>query len=443
MNPTDYPKRLRRSPARAGLATLLVLSLLAVSTAVLVGLGASSAQAQAALPSTDELGQYLVIGMGDADDIDDAFQMSNSEIGADKTVISPDEEVGFGIGSTFPNLRDVFEERWNLDTDPNSLVDAAPVFQGVDWSGNVALTADNSSFDSSNSLVYADIGIAVSELGSVDEQSRYFADGETSDPVGLDEGGVVEVGDMTALLDELGAWKALITGLEAESEITYDDIENDFKNNEAENGEGGLRTFYEDALDTNGDGLILVDVNADGNDFQLDNLDWVIDGSGAKLVIFRINDGANMLMSNVSITMGTSGIEFTGVVFAHASEEDGSSDTVFNGDNVILSGGAFWDLNDIGSGADHNIVINNGQGCWQFVSQKVDFQNTRWTRCTPNPATGSDGGGSGSGGGSGRLTPGHRACVEQAERTVWFTFVAATVGWCNPFGNYHSILLAS
>ena len=90
----------------------------------------------------------------------------------------------------------------------------------------------------------------------------------------------------------------------------------------ASNGSGGLRTTYADSLDTNNDGIILINVNPQDIDFNITNTDWVVNGTGNKLLIFRINDGANMNMSNVSITLGTGGIANlgAGMIFYQASE---------------------------------------------------------------------------------------------------------------------------
>ena len=379
------------------LGLIMTLTALLISaSSLMLALHATQASvlAQTAPPTTTQIGNYLVIGMGDDADIDNAFQMSNSEIGADKNILSAGEAVGFGNGSSFPNLRDVFTNRWNLATNPDSLNNATACFQGVDWSGNVALTSDNSSFDSANSLVYANLGIrtaaAKSQFDSVDSQSRYFPNGNSTSPVALRSQGTSNNNNLAAILTELSAWKSFINGLSGEATITKAQIESIFVNNSASNGNGGLRQTYGDALDTNNDGIILVDVNTQGIDFAVNNTDWVINGTGNKLVVFRINNGANMVMSNASITLGTGGIASRNIIFYHASEPALSSDTVFSGSNVVLCGGAFWDLNDVGesgSGSDgHNIVINNGQGCWQFISQKINFQNNRWNRCAPSPA---------------------------------------------------------
>ena len=67
-----------------------------------------------------------------------------------------------------------------------------------------------------------------------------------------------------------------------------------------------------------------------------------------------------------------------------------SSDQVFNFNNVVLNGIALWDLtavtpNGINDSVHTEILINDGQGCAQFVSATVTFNDVRWHRCTGGP----------------------------------------------------------
>lgn len=110
-------------------------------------------------PSVAEISQYLVIAMGDDADVSKAFLQVGTEIGADRVLLSVSNDPGYVTDGSFPNLAAVFGTRWNTGTNPDSLNSAAPIFQGVDWSGEVALTSDNGTQDVSNSLVFADTGI--------------------------------------------------------------------------------------------------------------------------------------------------------------------------------------------------------------------------------------------------------------------------------------------
>ena len=349
-------------------------------------------------PPVTEVGKYLVISMGSDANVGRAFQMSNTEIGADRKIISTASDPGCPTNGGFPDLTGQFAAgRWNLTTDPDSLNLAATLFQGTDWSGEVALTSSGGKTDSSNSLVFADIGIQSASsdpLGGSVSSSYHFdltenAPCSNADPLVLGDGATAN-NNFTPLLTQLTAWKTYITGLAAEVTINNYSA---WTNNAASNGNGGLRTNY-DSNDTNGDGIVVINLADTGNDFSVNNTDWVINGSGSKLIIFRLTGGRNMVMSNASITLGDSGIANggMGVIFYTSYKGSGNTDAVFSGSNLIASGVGFWDLNVVGQGGSTgtNIVINNGQGCAQFISQKVNFQNNRWNRCAPVAAQAAD-----------------------------------------------------
>jgi hypothetical protein len=346
--------------------------------------------APAVVPPAGAIANYLVIAMGNDDDVGRAFQISDSEIGANRRVLSISAAPGYVTDGSMPNLLDVFGERWNTSTNPDSLNGAATLFQGISWSGEVALTSNNGKFDASNVLVFAGTGIRSvhpNPLASV-SNSKYYPVG-MSGPAGPELGigdGVTTGNSFGGLLGDLSAWRSALLAPGAEAAITS---LSPFTNNAASNGNGGLRSTYADAADANGDGMIVVDVNLGGDDFNINNTDWVIDGTGNKLIVFRLRNGSNMLMSNASILMGSGGIarRGLGVIFLSAYEGGESSDTVFNLSNVVTGGAGFWDLNRVGEGGEDiktEVVINNGQGCAQFVSQKVNLQNNRWHRCAPD-----------------------------------------------------------
>ncbi|RLT40063.1 MAG: hypothetical protein DWI57_09120, partial [Chloroflexi bacterium] len=375
---------------RVLIAGLLVLLTVAAFMPVFSAPLTESA-AVSAIPPVSEIGKYLVISMGDDANIGRAFQMSNSEIGADRKVLSTANDPGCVTDGGLPNLLGVFGTRWNTATNPDSLNSHTPLFQGIDWSGEVALTSDNGTFDSSNSLVWADTGIQTvdaSPLASV--SNTKYMDVGNSNCAGANIAigtGVTTGNSFATLLSDLSSWKSYIEGLSAESSITNQSA---WTNNSAAGGAGGLITTYADALDTNSDGVIVVDFNISGQDFSVNNTDWIINGTGNKLVIFRLRNGSNMLISNGSITLGTGGIANNdlGVIF-YSGYDGNSSDAVFSFSNVVASGTGFWDLNAVGEGGgsiNTNIVINNGQGCAQFISQKVNFQNNRWNLCAPRAA---------------------------------------------------------
>ncbi|MBN1190279.1 MAG: carboxypeptidase regulatory-like domain-containing protein [Dehalococcoidales bacterium] len=200
--------------------------------------------------------------------------------------------------------------------------------------------------------------------------------------------------------------------LSVEKNWTYGDISN--KN--STKGTGPFIYNVPDSWDTNSDGVVLIEV-LDNGDWDINKTDWIIEGTGNKLVLFRIRGQQNMLITNSSIMLGEKfrdglGTKKSGVVFvkAHPEQEftssSGSSDTVFNLSNSVLSGIALWDLNTIGDAANDTkfggnasstsqrnytkISHSNTQGCGQFIGGFVYMQNVRWVLCSlpapPAPA---------------------------------------------------------
>lgn len=352
---------------------------------------AQQAKTLAPPPVADEIGKYLIIGMKAASDGDAVNVNSSNELGANRSFLS----------GTDPNTYDVFEARWNsiaagtvgakspdenpIPSQPDGTpTGSAPVFQGIDWSGNVAITNSGGAFSMSDIDVYAALGVQCD--GTPCHQSvsntRWFENGNTTDSGNLPTVGVSSFSP-TALLNELADWKTYIQGLTAECTITSD-ITNT-----------GATPFVTDvdACDANNDGIVVFDINRGGNDFDVDNADWILDGSADKLAILRITGGSNFTLSNSAILLGDGGIggsfapvsRVGAIFFKGDSEGSGSSDQVFNFNNVILNGIGLWDLVKVGnaSGNKTEININNGQGCAQFISQTVTFNDVRWIRCAP------------------------------------------------------------
>ena len=397
---------------RTGLCALLTAHTLVLPLMLLSGmllLLPTSASAQTP-PSITEIEKYLVVGMHESGS--DAFNNNSSnELGANRSFLS----------GTDPNTHSTFSSRWSgagasvgpqpsteepISGQPDGTpTGAAPVFQGIDWSGNVAITSPTSRFSLANIQVFADLGVQGANPNSSLVQSvsgsDYFADmqttansggtpgnetgGDLDTASGLDSDGLEGGVDLSQLLTDLGLWRTYIQGLTkgTDSKCT---ITSDISS--------ATEVNY-DSCDDDGDGIAVIDIDRGGSDFNVDH-DWIIEGSGNVLFIFRIRGGTNMLMSNGSILLGDGGIgngsatqapDELGAIFVKAfpnEEGTGSSDQVFNADNVVLNGVAFWDLVEIGTGQSSatEISISNGQGCAQFISTKVLLSNTRWTRCS-------------------------------------------------------------
>lgn len=282
---------------------------------------------------------------------------------------------------------------------------------GGNWSGNVAVSSSTGTFSLSDSDVFANAGIRATSPSAAAgvSNSRWFASGSstgvamgtTSNPAR----GYVTGYDHTPLLADLRSWRSYVRGLAQDQMFSTSVTSN-------------RTTTYSDAADVNGDGFIVVDMPGSGGKVEVVGANWVINGSGNKLIIFRLRNGSNMEVSNATIAIGAglasggSNYNQMGVLFVHAHPDEeftstsGSSDTVFTLSNVVLTGVGMWDLNTIGDASadtDYGGQVNRGtqsnytamthsntSGCAQFVSGVVQTSNSLLVRCVPNISTSFD-----------------------------------------------------
>ena len=343
----------------------------------------------ATLPSHSVLDNYLMVGMRESD-IGVAVNVQNTELGADRKFLSDGSTAPSTAGEAGPNLRDVFYQdgdRWTSDSAPPS--PAAAVFEGIDWSGDTAITSSTGEFSLSNVDLFGQVGVQCGGPLPCDasvSNSYWFPDPSVGPGQSMPQNGVSQF-DSSPLLSELSNWKTFIQGLSAETTITQN-----IENENAKDG-SGPEVFDLTAADTNSDGIAVIDIliNGGNSDFELNNSDWILQGTDNTLGIFRIRGESNFNINNSSILLGDGGIaggsssdpiEGIGAIFFKGDEEGSdSSDKVFNGNNVVLNGVALWDLVTVGEGGDTELGINNGQGCAQFVSSSIDFNNVRWNHC--------------------------------------------------------------
>jgi len=382
------------------------------------GFGPSLSASQS-LPSITEIEKYLIIGFKKKDE-GDAVNLQNGEFGADREVLSTGGTSP--TGASFPNIRSVFDQRWEPTGSEAYLIhpiDGTQIgpWEGIDYSGNIALTSNTGYMSVSDTDLFADLGLydsAFDNYGIVAASNEpvqsisnadYFKAGDSeTNPTGelpTNSRGTNGVGlksnvDLSALTDELEAWKSFIEGANGEGTITQNIEEQSYKSG------GGPDPYVIELLevgdtadsdsdisftDTNGDGLVIIDVNRGGSDWEINNSDVIIDGPASLTAIFRVNGGSNMNMSDSSIQIGEGGIAddlFGAIFFKGDSEGSGSGDAVFAGNNVVLNGLAFWELNE-GTDDDgkNEIDIQNGQGCAQFVGSTVlHTSNSRFNKCT-------------------------------------------------------------
>jgi len=316
---------------------------------LLSALALASSGTEAAAFSTTQSQQYLLIGNGPVNDstgqftnkgVGNAVDVSNFELGANqKAVPSPSDPT---LAGNVPPL-------------PAGI---APVGVGIFGNGNLAITHPDGTFTLSNVDVYADLGIDCAQAaGGCDDDSSSSFFNPPGNPIPMN--GVTGNVDFAALLDELTDARTEISALAQTGTLDT-------------SGNGGKITS--DTSVTLGPGLNVIDILTGGNDFSLENANLVVDGPPGAVAIFRVNDDANFKISNGNILVGDGGIGLNSVLFVSLKPDNA---THFDFSNTVLNGVAFWDLGTLGS----EISVDNGQGCTQFIGDKIVLQNVRVGRC--------------------------------------------------------------
>ncbi|NRB41405.1 MAG: LruC domain-containing protein [Pseudomonadales bacterium] len=339
---------------------------------------------QVSPPSTEEIEKYIFVGTA-SDSDGDTINVQGTEIGADRSFLSDDSAVPNTSGKAGPNTKGVFYQdgdRWsNSSSVPSG---AAKVYVGTNWSGNIALTHSGGGINLSDTDIFADTGIecassGVSKCRNGLSNSRYFSLNVSSGNGSSVNSAIQSNIDFTDLNSEISQWDSFIQGLPSDITIT-----NNINNENAKDGSGPIFTSFQD---NDSNGITVIDIDVGDNDFELNNSDWILEGSSNQLYIFRILNGSNFNVSNSSILLGDGGIagggtdtsaSEIGAIFHHASEPEDSSDTVFNFDNVIVNGIAFWNSNE---SAATEISMSNGQGCTNIVGAKISLSNIRLSAC--------------------------------------------------------------
>ena len=378
------------------------------------------------VPSINEIEKYLIVGFKDSAH-GDAVNLQNGEFGADREVLSTGDHDS-PTGASFPNIRSVFDQRWKPDGSEAYLVHPiggtkiAPD-EGIDWSGNIALTDGNGELSVSDTDIFADLGNydpALAEIGIVTASANpvqsisnadYFkqGDGPSSSTGLLPSVGIQTSVDLAPLTDQINDWKIWLDDAGHGGELGQNQLTQDIENQNYK--EGGSDPFVIELLslggtartgtdlsfvDVNGDGFVFIDVSRPGDDWKINNTDLFIDGPSDLTAIFVLGeDTKNMDTSNSSIQIGEGGIAddgFGAIFYKGALGQSGDGDAMFAGSNVVLNGIALWELNEGTNGAGENeIDIQNGQGCAQFIGSTVlHTSNSRFNKCTyaGSPPTG-------------------------------------------------------
>ena len=365
----------------------------------LVVAGAPAGAGATSLPRFPEVEEFLLIGTGPANGsstvtvvpVGQAVNQNNFELGANKAPVPAtsdflDSGGGPGLAGNVPDL-------------PTSGI--LPVPQGITDDGNVAITDMAGMYNLQDVGVYADQGVQCApSVSSCDAgtQNSFFND-PNQFPNTFDTGtgtgilinpndavqstrmdapnfaGVTGDVDFSVLLGELATAASVIPSVLATSVL---DLSLDGKINSD-------TTFNLSA------GLNVIDILTGGNDFLVQNSNFVIDGPSGAIAIFRVPNDANMLISQANILVGDSGIGLNKVVFLSVREDAAQH---FNFNNTIINGVAFWDLGsfvDPTMNLGGEILINNAQGCTQLIADKITLNDIRFARCAavvPEPRTG-------------------------------------------------------
>jgi hypothetical protein len=283
-------------------------------------------------PVNDSTGQFTNKGVGDAVDV------SNYELGANQNAVpSPSDP---SLDGNVPDL-------------PAGIT---PVGVGIFGDGNVAITHPDGKYKLSNVDVYADLGIQCSRASGCDDGTSNSFFNPPGNPIPAN--GLTQGVDFSLLLAELTDAKSVIAGLAQTSVLDT-------------SGNGGKITS--DTTINLASGLNVIDIVTGGSDFSLENANLVIDGPSDAVAIFRVGN-VNFKISNGNILVGDDGIGLNSVLFFSAKNDNS---THFDFSNTVLNGVAFWDLSMLGS----EISVDNGQGCTQFVGDKIGLQNVRFGRC--------------------------------------------------------------
>ena len=296
-----------------------------------IGSGVMTARAQPF--NTSELRQFLLVGMG------------------------PDNDNGPmpGIGKAVNVNND-----WLGKTN-----------SGTCYDGNIAVTNDDGVFDLQDVNVYADLGIYAEQSGNNADDGSSNSKWQHAPGTPLKSipgSGLTGNRNFTNLLNEVDSARATIPNLAATQQLNL-------------GGNGGKISANRTINLVSGQNVI--DINTDGNDFLIENSTLTVDGPADSYAIFRINPNDNMLISNADIVVGNSGIGLNSVVFW--SERSDEKQTAFGFSNTTLMGIAFWALENNGP----EINIDNGDGCAQFVADKITLNDVKFCRCafdlTPTP----------------------------------------------------------
>ncbi len=372
----------------------------------IVLLCASSTRAVILPYDTNESDPYLIIARMSING-SVTLGTSNFELGANKAPVpSTDSFLNSGGGPTL------------LGAVPDLPGNAATVGQGIGGHGNLAITDPDGELNLSNVGVYADPGIGIQMASNSDSDNKssnsFFNDpnmfpntfdintqtgilvgpGDANQTTRIDASnnkGVTFGTNFSNLDAQLAANNVIIGDLNATNTlIVSGGNAGQLENSSTIGGTGGASIAFGAANSLGGvsatitvpSGLNVIDVVTGDNDFNVEEANLVIDGPSDAVVVIRLSDSDNMLVTDSNILAGQN-IGLNKILFFTDQLEN---DSHFNMNNTIINGVAFWSL---GSSDIAEIVINNAQGCTQLIAEDIHLNAVRLTRCfhPPEPST--------------------------------------------------------
>ncbi len=356
-----------------------------VRAGAILAASAFCAHASAQL-STTQSSEWLIIAMGPENALNGqpgvgTGQNTNDfELGANKAPVPAPSSFGPGLLGNVPNIP----------------MNARVVGTGICGKGNIAITNPTGRFNLQDVGVYGNIGVRTAAnrtFANNGTQNSFFNDpnmypntftssGFTNPGVNRNIGGTGSVvnpndavqstrmdannfagvngnHDFTALRSELAGARTLINAMASTTTLNV-------------SGSGGtINTHQTFNL---APGLNVIDIQTGGNDFKIENANFVVQGGADSFAIFRLPSNRNMLVSNANILVGDGGIGLNNVLFY---TDRGNNNQHFNFNNTVLNGISFWSLGLAGG----EININNAQGCVQLVADKVTLNDVRFCGC--------------------------------------------------------------
>ncbi len=337
---------------------------------------------------TDRTQKYLGIHMGTKDSGADVFS-----VGSDGGAAGSNQRSALGrINPT--NDKPASEPGIS---GPSSSSGAQTVPDGADapvssFGGNFALTGKDTQIDFSNTDTYAQRGAGVecanSNCVKGNSNSNFFipngANPDVGSPIGSNQGriksgnGVTEKVDFTDLMDDISGMKSLFEGLTSADFTATLDLDDGYINNNLDFILGGNLTSGSLLS-----GLNVINIKTGGNDFNLNNSNFIVNGDADSTFIFLVENQQDMLVTNSRILAGEN-MGLNNILFAVLTD---NNDTHFNFSQSEVYGASFWDLSSKDHKWDGSIVANNLRGCGQWVGNSLkDWNDVSVDRCAFNPS---------------------------------------------------------